>query len=1098
MIPDKELPRLRPYRHGAAHPGFRYLFVLIFSLFFGSSLLQAQEVQANSSSSDIIDRSLELDIMTSNRGELEAWCRILELDDEGGDEALRQRLSLYYGLGQSGLPPVRKSPSGTRVVIESARRSEYLQVDIDTGDTESIVRLSGEVVISVSEPDRGRSHRVEADSVIFNQKQNTISAMGNILYTVDTGGREENFSGDSLTFLVTDWTGVIFRGTSERQQDVDGENIDFFFRGESIQRSGQDILILNDGVITSDENPNPDYALKAKKIWITGPGEWGFLSATLYVGHVPVLYIPFYWKSGSDMIFNPVIGFRSRVGYYIQTTSYILGRKEKDDGFSIMGFGDSASSGYELTREGLFLVSRPSSDAEEQAQKNTLKYMLDIYTSLGAMTGFVGDFPAFGKSGSANFYATIGVSRSIDSNGSIYFDDGTTTRVFWNDSYLGKNILPFRWGTKFDFAWDKWSLYMDWYSDPYYLRDFGKRSENFDWLSLILGEEGTDVDVPDLVTDMTWEIKGSESVNLASTSPWLQTLSLDNFRTSLTWKNKPNQDVVLSSEPDRAYDPARDFYYPDRLVLPDLKLSLRGGSPNWKINRLDVPDPIDPLETDGEVDDTVSTGPDSVPYHQSFDAVYSTGLLNASLNYGLQGQLFIEDRADSTTWNKPSDIDFSFEAARINSTQLSDLSYKLDFWDGLTGLSGTTNLSGYYQTHSDIFGNDAVIDPTTRLEDYRYTKLLWDTRYSVYFKPFQGLPSLSDTSLNYSMDANLFSREFSDTGTAADPGYTNSWISSTDDFRQHEASVTAGWKPSIFNLSLTGTADIPPLDQRYTLGAAAGIAYEGFQVNISQQNSYENSDWSLQPLIMNASWTFWKNEVNISQSARFDAENSRISDAETKFGFWGFETQFVASHGVVYNWDTINYLWIAGPENFRPSTLRFSYRRDFEPPPSWKNRLRTKTILDTSWNINLNQPTDNVFGFRWTQEFHLYKFIDLQISFSSTNRSMYLYFPWWRDELGIPGDYNFFEDLLKSFNIFNRQDRLDSNFNMDSLDLAIVHHLRNWDMTIEYSGWPALDTGATNYRWKSEFSLYVKWNPLPMFNQRTQFSKDFWSVESFK
>ncbi len=93
-----------------------------------------------------------------------------------------------------------------------------------------------------------------------------------------------------------------------------------------------------------------------------------------------------------------------------------------------------------------------------------------------------GDFPAFGKSGSANFYATIAVSRSIDPNGGIYFDDGTTTRVFWNDSYLGKNILPFRWGTNFDFAWDKWSLYMDWYSDPYYLRDFGKRSENFDWL----------------------------------------------------------------------------------------------------------------------------------------------------------------------------------------------------------------------------------------------------------------------------------------------------------------------------------------------------------------------------------------------------------------------------------------------------------------------------------------------------------------------------------------------------------------------------------------------------------------------------------------
>ncbi|MCK5736065.1 MAG: LPS-assembly protein LptD, partial [Spirochaetaceae bacterium] len=710
------------------------------------------------------------------------------LSDTGDDNSLKQRLRSYYGIENSGADSDVTASGGTRIVIESARRSEYFNVTLDSNVSESIIRLSGEVLITVSEPDRDRVHRVEADTVIFNQEVNTISALGNIRYTVDTGGREEHFSGDSLTFEVSNWTGVIFRGTSERQQEIDGQSVDFFFRGESIKRSGPDILVLSNGVITSHDDPNPDYALKADKIWITGPGEWGLLSATLYVGHVPVLYLPFYWKSGSDMLFNPVIGFRSRVGYYMQTTTYLMGKKEDDDGFSIMGFGDSASTGYNLERDGLFLVRSSSSDSEKPIGNNTLKYMLDIYTSLGALTGFYGEFPAMKNGGSLDFYATIGVSRSIDSNGSIYFNDAGSSKIFWNSSYLGNKKIPFRWGSKVDYSQDRWSIYMDWYSDPYYLEDFGNRKENFDWLSFLLGEEGTDQNDPDLVTDMRWEISGSESVSPEGTAPWLQTLSMDSFRTSLTWKNKTNTDITGSGSPDANYDPARNFYYPDKLILPDIKLSLKGGSPQWTVNRHSEPESLSTATHENDDDKDMSSGPDPAPYEDSFDAVYSTGLLTASMNYGLQTQLFIEDQTNSTAWLAPSDIDFVFNAARINTTQRGDLSWNLDFWDGFTGISGATNLSGYYQIHADIFANDAVISDTTRLEDYQYSKLLWDNRVSMYLMPFQGIPSLSTSSLKYNLDAKFFSRHLSEGATASNPEYQNSWISGKDDFRQHEAA----------------------------------------------------------------------------------------------------------------------------------------------------------------------------------------------------------------------------------------------------------------------------------------------------------------------
>ena len=1071
-----------------------------------SQSLPAQEVEETTKGEGLITRSLERDIATAGGDELAAWCLVLGLDTDGGEDAIRGRLRAYYGL-QNVSSGAEVSGRGTRIVIESASRSEYLQVELSAEEVESVVRLSGGVVVTIEEPDRGRSHRVEADTVIFNQSRRTISAIGDIRYTVDTDGREESFTGDSLTFEVTDWTGVIFRGTSKRQQDVDGVNIDFFFRGESIKRAGKDILVLENGEITSHDTENPDYALKARKIWITGPGEWGLFSATLYVGHIPVFYLPFYWKSGSDLLFNPVIGTKTRAGYYIQTTSYLIGRKESDDGYSIMGFGDTASGSYDIERDGLFLIRVPSvEDSPDEA--NTLKFMLDGYTGLGVMTGFMGSFPDLGSNASIDFYATAGVSRSVDDSGSPYFNDGVNSRVFWNSSYIGAYEIPFRWGTQFDVSIDRWSFYIDWYSDPYYFQDFADRKENFDWLSFLLSEEETDTTDTNLISQMKWEIKGSESYSPSATAPWLQTISLDSFRTSLTWLNDDNNDITQdNTDPDyldqNIYDPARKYYYPDQLIMPDMKLSLRGSSPTWSVDRIVKPDELPEEPKTGESgegfdEEPIADSPEAAGYIESFDAIYNAGLFDASLNYGIQSQLYIEDFSDSELWETPSDIDFEFDAARINTTQRGDLSYGIDFWDGLTGVNGTTNISGFYQTHADIFGSDSDITDETQLEDYNYSQFLWDNSFSYYIKPFQGIQSLSGSSVNYSFDGNIYAYQFENNATADSPDYGGSWISGKDEIRKHEAALKGAWTGGPFSVTSTVSGNIPPLDYLYTISVGAGFDSSGWRAGVSQQNNYADNAWSIQPIIMNASWTGWKDEVTLSQNARYDPDDGRWTSTESTFRFWGFETRFVANYGASYHWNISGSVWDEGSDSFSPSTLKFSFNRDINPRFFWKNRLQFRTILDTSWNINLRQPTDNVLNFKWTQELKIFKFLDLQIAYSASNASMYLYFEGWRDELGIPEDYNFFTDLFNSFNFFDTEERRDSQFNMERIDLSIIHHLRNWDLTLEYGGWPALNSAGTNYRWKSEFSMYIKWNPLPMFNQRTNLEDDQWTVDSFE
>ena len=1056
--------------------------------------LSGQNPGEEANGGEALQDSLALDIATSRREQLVAWNRILGLSTAGTDERLRSQLTAYYGIPVGGTAAGTSVGKGTRVVIESAGRSEYFQVDLDDGLGETVVRLSGGVVIRVDEDEGRRNHRVQADSVIFNENRNAISAVGNIVYVVDTAGREERFTGDSLVFQITDWTGVILRGTSERQEEIDEKTIDFFFRGESIKRSGPEILVLTEGTITSHDTETPDYSLRARKIWITGPGEWGLLNATLYVGHIPVFYLPFYWKAGRDLFFNPVIGFRSSVGYYIQTTIYLLGRKKQDDDFSMFGFGNSAGGDYALEPEGMYLVRIPGS-SRDSADTGTLKFMLDGYTSLGAMTGLTGSFPNLGENSSIDFHLSLGVSRSVDSTGNPFFNDGSNARAYWNKSYIGSVTVPFRWGAWTHIKLDSWSLKMDWYSDPYYRGDFRSRKENFDWLSFLLGEEGSGKDnaATATTTGMNWELTGSRPFEVSDLSPWVQSFSLNRFRAALSWATRSNPEVISSSDPDKAYNPARTFFYPKNLVVPDILVSMRGALPGWRINRIETR-PENPVPSVGsrEVDEGAPA------YRDSFDAVYNGGLLDAAVSYGIQSQLYADGETNNASWNAPSDVDYSFKAVRIKTIHQGNINYGLDFWDGLTGVGGSTKLSGYYQVHGDIFGSGIAVAESTRLVDYKYSKFLWDNTFSAYVRPLHGVSSLDDSELKYSFDGNIYSFRFKERATATSPAYSGHWIDGADDIKRHQVALSLDWKPQIFFAYAKTQANIPPLDQRYAFQLGGGLSHKGWKADIIHQSVYEKSSWDFQPLKVSAFWTGWKDEVTISQSASFDLGNQRLSTLDSRLKLWGFQAQFTVGYGSTFSWNSTSYVWNARPDAFRPSRLIFSYKRTFEPNPMWKNRIRTQTVLDTRWSINLVQSTDNILTFKWTQAFHIHRFLDLKISFSSTNRSMYLYFPWWRDQLGINRPYNFFEDLGKSFNLFNPQHRLESQFNMDRIDVKLIHHLRNWDVILEYSGWPALESGAGVYRWKSEFSLFVKWNPLPMFNQKTTLKRDRWTVESFE
>jgi hypothetical protein len=136
----------------------------------------------------------------------------------------------------------------------------------------------------------------------------------------------------------------------------------------------------------------------------------------------------------------------------------------------------------------------------------------------------------------------------------------------------------------------------------------------------------------------------------------------------------------------------------------------------------------------------------------------------------------------------------------------------------------------------------------------------------------------------------------------------------------------------------------------------------------------------------------------------------------------------------------------------------------------WKDRISLEASADGSWRQDLLDVNDNELKLSFSLSLTVAKFLDLSFKTVSRNTSMNSYF-------GNPGgNENIFFDLLRSFNFFDRSDRQLSNFNLDSIQIGIVHYMKDWDLNAEISGNVGYD-GAV-WRWLPKVSVYVRWKAI--------------------
>ena len=175
--------------------------------------------------------------------------------------------------------------------------------------------------------------------------------------------------------------------------------------------------------------------------------------------------------------------------------------------------------------------------------------------------------------------------------------------------------------------------------------------------------------------------------------------------------------------------------------------------------------------------------------------------------------------------------------------------------------------------------------------------------------------------------------------------------------------------------------------------------------------------------------------VELSEALQFDPDVSVVQTSTLQGKVW---------------WLTGSYVAQQMNGSLTPATLNLGLNTGSNPMWFWKDRIKVDASVQSSYNINLQTPMVNELDFTFNLNFSIYKFLDITFSSVSYNNQTYLYF--------APYNLNPLTDLCKSFNFFNVQDRYQSNFKIRSLSVKLVHHLRDWDISFEYTGSPQLNS----------------------------------------
>ena len=1060
----------------------------------------------------LIRDTLADDIAGAGYDELQAEARRLGLDDSGSRGELQARLRRYYALPAVTRPPSRPAQA---VEVRQAAHAEY-RSDAATGGSSLVLRGDVELVVRDAEADA--EHVIRADEVIYQHDAELLSARGGVEYVVTHGdGEPQTVGAASLAFDLATSKAVFVSGFTRQQRDGVAGPVTFFFGGDTITRLADATIVLDGARFTSSDPRLPNYEVSAERMWLLAPGEWGLQGATLSVGGVPVLYLPFFFLPGDEMVFRPALGVRDREGLFVNTTLYLIGRRPpEDEPLSVLSLATPGQYREEL--RGLFLHRVPTDTPPPD--EHYLKLMLDLYARLGLFGGVAGDLP-LSDNGRLEFQVGMARSRSIwPLGGSLIATDPVSGRSYWHDSSLFGVTLPLRYGLELEgnLALPDVSLTgrVELFSDPEFTTDFGNREERFNWPALI-GFEAAAEDAPTRRTNLSWDLNAradfSRLLATGGSSPRpFDQLRLRNAGVRWLWHSRTA--AAPGTSAGARYDPTRTFFYPSSLRLPlfaqvggtllRLPASPAGAAqedqPDLPGGRLrprsgTVPAAAEtPPEPEPPARGTApeSAAPEALP--QSSTRSRPRQESTVRLRYDVRPGVTLEGIHDSTDWITARDVDHALRSATVQVAHTTLVQHDADLYGGALGLANS--LRHTIALQSLVHAADSMPDQQReQLSDE--TRSRSGTTVSLgnrlTLRPLLGQPAWQRSALTYDLDLRLLNVAY----VAADEEFRTRWGAwDADGITRHRLAAVAALQVADSPQRLTLSADLPPrpLFMSASLALEAGdvsaSASSGLRCRDDPRTSMEDesrstlqecAEWEPQPLNLSLEAKpleplSLRQQLSIDLAYRRvpeDPPEARVARSVSSLRLGGLSASLIALPLPRMGREE---------ETLGLQQLRIDFAETLGPSYLWRNRVELEFTARTGWTVNFPDPRGNRFTFSTALTARVHEFLDLTFATASSNDRTYLYVPGWARDAGQE-PLSPIEDLLWSFALWDDSLRRRSNFKIDRVSLSAVHHLQDWDLTFAYTARPrAQDDGTVALA--SEFSVVVQWLPVPEIRSR--------------
>ena len=1085
---------------------------------------------------------IEMDIKTSSLMELAAWCRELGLPEGGAKDDLASRLRAYYKL-----PSGRISSGGQRVItIESAKTTEYFTIEaVD----EEYARLKGDVIISLK--DGNAVHRIKAWEILYNRTRNVMTASGKVEYVKEDGDTIETFKGESITVNLDNWSSIFMDGMSERS--IAGNATAYRFAGTVISRNSEDVTVLTGADITNPNNEEAFWSLHASKLWLLPGNDWAILNMVLKVGNIPLLYFPFFYYPADEIVFHPVLGYRSREGTFLQTTTYILGRPKTSmiSENSITKIFGSASENMEHKREGVFL--RNTGEKRVNANGPSLSVFVDAYVNLGFYLGTEFTLPRKGSFGEFIVSAGLGRTRNIyqysSGLGNTPFakydgeSDWNTAKFFSLDSILRYRL---KMGSSFSFKGGSFSWELPFYSDPFVDRDFLRRTEVLDWLSML--REGASASDDDTAADTSynntyeWRVNGSYTVPVSGLSPYISSFSFSSISSSMLFKSQATSNYPNAASPP---NPNERFFFPSYFTIYSISASLAGtpltigsasaAQPKNAADREAPGDsllpalPLSPWETDvsEKPGGVTAASPGGVPaapsaqfsleppgLSQRFNLPGSGGP-RISFDYRLTPTTASELQFNSSNWKKQEDIDWG-DVSSILTRFRSDGNLGVNLshsgggaYSGSLRLSGTGSWQDYLfmNEDSDDYNTDAKIKTAkNRAYNETYFASSWDLNGTI--KPFFQSPVWSNTSIQYNLKGLLTKTTVDTSGN--DPEWE--WVRgkwNKDDIQTHQATASVAANIMDYNQTLSISAVLPPKDTSASgnLTLRAWISETSARGRVQFPMDEDKRKW--EPVYFTETLKFGT-LGSFQQYVVYDPEMQEYTTFTSSLSLSGLTASYSAVYAQPYEYNyngSIDPLkpngWLlSGDKSLIPREFRLGYIKTFTQNDIWNKRLSFSVNVNTGLAFDLQRYTNSKLNFGLGLNVGIANFLDISLSTNSENVVVYKYF----QKLSFfdtptemyPGqETNFFKDLFNSFRFGNDDARRKSGFKLKSMNLALTHHLGDWNARLTMTLSPILDktTFPYSYKFNNEISFLIQWVPIGEIKTQIDYSEKKLSVK---